>query len=387
MLFSRGTVAAQILDGAPYAVVLADTRGEIIYANAEVASLFGWEPEELVGQKVEVLVPAALREAHVRYRDGYDAQPRVRPMGVNRDIEGLRRDGTTFPADIMLSPIEVQGQRVMMAMIRDDSERRQNERRLAALSTSLEKKNLELERHNRELEAFAYTASHDLQEPLRKIVAFGDRVARRLDDRLDDTSRDYLGRMLDAGRRMQTLIDDLLQWSRITTRARPTTPVDLDQLVAATLRDLELAIERSGGRVVVGPLGTIEGDAAQLRTVFQNLLDNALKYRKRDVPPTVEVRAERIAPAKAEQPESLRIEVRDDGIGFDPKYVERIFQMFERLHGRNEYAGTGIGLALCRKIVERHGGTIHARSEPGAGSTFVVTIPTRQPRTDFEETP
>lgn len=375
-MFREGSSAAQLLEHAPYGVIVADESGRIVYANPETERLFGWPCAELEGQSVDVLVPAGARGSHAARRAEYAATPRVRPMGAMRDIVGVRRDGTTMYVDIMLSPMVIEERRVVLAIVRDDTARRENEHRVARLSRDLARKNTELEARNQELEAFAFTASHDLQEPLRKIVAFGDRLGKRAEGGLDETSRDYLRRMLDAGRRMQALIEDLLCWSRITTRAASATPVDLDALVAATLRDLEVAIERSGGHVEVGALGTVEGDPAQLRMLFQNLIGNALKYRKPDVAPVVRVRAERL-PASEHRDEALRIEVSDNGIGFDPKYGRKIFELFERLHGRHEYEGTGIGLALCRRIVERQGGTIAAESAVGIGSTFVVVLPLR----------
>lgn len=370
MTFDESSGAGQILAAAPYAVVVADERGEIAYVNVGAEQLFGWSAAELVGATIDLLVPGHLRSAHAERRREYSEKPRVRPMGAARDISGARRDGSTFPADIMLSPLVYDGRRYVLAMIRDDSERRAAERRLAQLGTDLAAKNAELEARNRELEAFAFTASHDLQEPLRKIVAFGDRLARRLGTAIDPVAADHLARVLDAAKRMQDLLEDLLMWSRVSRRVPQEVQVDLDRLVAATLRDLEVAIERSGGHVDVGALGTIDGDPTQLRILFQNLIDNALKYRRKDVPPTVEVRVERLEG-------TVRVLVRDKGIGFEEKYCERIFEMFERLHARREYEGTGIGLALCRRIAEQHGGTIHASSTPGSGSTFVVELPAR----------
>jgi two-component system sensor kinase FixL len=370
--FDESSTAGQVLAAAPYGVVVCSEHGAIVYANRQAESLFGYAPGGLAGRTIEALVPEHARSAHEGRRAAYAEDPRIRPMGAAREISGRRTDGSIFPADIMLSPLHVEGRTYVLAMVRDDTERRTAERRLAQLTTDLAEKNRELEAHARELEAFAFTASHDLQEPLRKIVAFGDRLARRLGDRLEGEAADSLARMLDAAKRMQDLIEDLLEWSRLSRRAPELETVDLDRLVADTLRDLEVAVERSGGRVDVGPLGSVNGDRGRLRTLMQNLIDNALKYRRRDLAPEVRVSADR-------DEGTLRLSFRDNGIGFDPKYRERIFEIFERLHSRREYEGTGIGLALCRKIAEQHGGSISASSAPGAGSTFVVTLPTRAP--------
>jgi PAS domain S-box-containing protein len=244
-----------------------------------------------------------------------------------------------------------------------------------------------LERSNRELQDFAQVASHDLQEPLRKILAFGDRLKKRAGESLDEQSQDYLQRMFNAANRMQTLITDLMTFSRIETKAQPFVPIDLGVIACEVSADLETRIEQTGGRVEIEALPTIDADPMQMRQLLQNLISNSLKYHREGVPPIV-----RVSSQKSDEPnqESIdgsvlatpfcQIEVMDNGIGFDEKYLDRIFTVFQRLHVKDEYEGTGVGLAICRKIVERHGGTITARSSPGEGSTFVVTIPIRQPK-------
>jgi light-regulated signal transduction histidine kinase (bacteriophytochrome) len=229
---------------------------------------------------------------------------------------------------------------------------------------------VKLQQSNRELEDFAYVASHDLQEPLRKIQAFGDRLKARYAEVLTGEGIDYLNRMQSAAGRMQSLINDLLLFSRITTKAQPFAPVDLGAIAREVIHDLEERIHQSGGEVVVGELPTVDADALQMRQLLQNLAGNGLKFHKPDVPPRVEISGQANGNAQ--------IVVSDNGIGFDEKYAERIFTMFERLHGRAAYEGTGIGLAICRKIAQRHGGDIRAYSSPGEGARFVVTLPIRQ---------
>ena len=250
---------------------------------------------------------------------------------------------------------------------------------------ALARKTAELARSNAELEQFAYIASHDLQEPLRKVRAFGDRLEAKYGDLLDERGRDYLDRMRNAAHRMRHLINALLSYSRVTTRARPYEPVDLNTVLQEVLTDLEFRIAQSDARVEVGDLPTIEADGLQMQQLFQNLLANALKFHRQGEPPVVTVTARRFAAREAGEEGFLdaafcRIFFEDDGIGFEEKYADRIFDPFQRLHGREEYEGTGMGLAICRKIVERHGGQITVESRPDEGATFIVTLPISQRR-------
>lgn len=237
--------------------------------------------------------------------------------------------------------------------------------------SQLQETAVQLEQSNRELQDFASVASHDLQEPLRKILAFGDRLRVKSGDGLGSESRDYLNRMQKAAGRMQKLITDLLTFSRITTRAQPFVPTDLSVIAREVVDDLETRIEETRGSVEVGLLPTLDADPLQIRQLFQNLISNALKFHKPDETPRVRVFARQDADGLG----MCELSIEDNGIGFDEKYLDRIFTVFQRLHGRGEYEGTGIGLAVCRKIVERHGGTITAHSRPGAGATFVIHLP------------
>jgi PAS domain S-box-containing protein len=231
----------------------------------------------------------------------------------------------------------------------------------------------ELTRSNEELQQFAFIASHDLQEPLRKIKAFGDRLKTTCGHILPPQANDYLERMLNATQRMQALIEDLLILSRVTTRAQPFVPVDLLQITQEVLSDLEVLIQQSGGKIELGNLPIIDADPLQIRQLLQNLIGNALKFHLPNKVPTVGIYSEMATDENGK--EICRLSVEDNGIGFDPKYCDRIFQVFQRLHGRSEYEGTGIGLAICRKIVERHQGSLTAQSQPGQGAKFIVTLP------------
>jgi signal transduction histidine kinase len=282
---------------------------------------------------------------------------------------------------------------VFFLAYRDINFRKENEAKLRAARDELEDRvrdrtselsdmNTELERSNRELQDFAFVASHDLQEPLRKIQAFSDRLRTVQGPKFDDQGRDYLDRMHNAAERMHTLINDLLTFSRVTTKAQPFEPTDLKKVADEVVNDLEATIEASGGEVIIGNLPTIDADALQMRQLLQNLIANALKFKKPDTKPNVEVSSDVVdassSGSEGNGNESVNIFVKDNGIGFDEKYLDRIFTPFQRLHGRNEYEGTGIGLAVCRKIVERHGGSLTAKSTPGEGATFIATLPLAQ---------
>ena len=243
----------------------------------------------------------------------------------------------------------------------------------------------ELATSNAELQQFASIASHDLQEPLRKIQAFGNRLKATCDEALSDRGRDYLERMQNAAGRMQTLIEDLLTFSRITTKALPFVSVNLASVTQEVLMDLELQLARTNGSVEVGELPTIEAEPVQMRQLLQNLISNALKFHPEGEPPVVKLYSQLLT--EEQQPVEdtaiahlCQIIVQDNGIGFDEKYLDRIFNVFQRLHSRSEYEGTGMGLAIVKKIAGRHGGSITAHSTRGQGSRFIVTLPTKQPR-------
>ncbi|GAA6184620.1 ATP-binding protein [Aliiglaciecola sp. NS0011-25] len=237
----------------------------------------------------------------------------------------------------------------------------------------------ELARSNRELEDFAFVASHDLQEPLRKIRAFGDRLHSDYSEQLGEKGADYLNRMKNAAERMSNLISDLLEFSRVSTRGKDFTDVEMSTVISAIESDLEIAIEESKTQLIVSELPVIKGDSSQMNQLFLNLLSNAIKFRKPDVAPVIELQYQLEQSAGVDGKSSGDMHVfilSDNGVGFENEFAEKIFVPFQRLHGRNEYKGTGIGLAVCRRIVERHGGTISATSELGKGSTFVIKLPT-----------
>ena len=267
----------------------------------------------------------------------------------------------------------------------DITDLKRSEVALRSSQEKLRQFTVQLERSNRELQDFAYVASHDLQEPLRKIVVFGERLKEKNAETFGPESLDYLDRMQKAAGRMQVLINELLSFSRVTTKAQPFKAVNLAEVAAGVVDDLEGRIELVKGRVEVGALPVIDAEPVQMRQLLQNLIGNALKFRRPEEPPVVKVAAEIIPDPAAPDIKFCRLTVSDNCIGFDEKYVDRIFNVFQRLHTRNEYEGTGMGLAIVRKIALYHDGDITAKSKPGEGSTFILTVPVAQAKKSPDE--
>jgi light-regulated signal transduction histidine kinase (bacteriophytochrome) len=306
---------------------------------------------------------APLREL---LRDKLAVEPQLSDFDVDHEFPGIGRKIMLLNARLVSQGPEFP--RIILLAIEDITERRFTEWRLA-------EQHRELERSNAALDEFAAVASHDLQEPMRKILSFGDRLSTSAGPALGDDARDYLARMLNAAARMRTLISDLLVYSQVSTRVHPFARTDLARIAVDVIADLETSIAESGGRIEVGALPVIDADGIQMRQLFQNLLGNALKYRDPARPPVVWLTG---GNGHAGQ---CTITVQDNGIGFPEKYAAKIFGMFVRLHGRAAYEGSGIGLAICRSIVERHRGSIAAAGFPGQGATFTVTLPVTQPAT------
>ncbi|HFE44641.1 MAG TPA: PAS domain-containing sensor histidine kinase, partial [Nannocystis exedens] len=282
-------------------------------------------------------------------------------------------DGSIGTFYSRLGPVRVAGKVVGSVLVtRDITAQRQAEAARHLAEQSLREYMIQLERSNDELERFASVASHDLQEPLRKIQAFSERLERKFTAQLPVTARDYISRMQDAARRMQNLINDLLMFSRLAKEGKAVSDIDLDHIVATVVSDLEVRIEESQAQIEVGPLPKIDGDPLRIRQLLQNLLANAIKFRRPEVAPKVKISAEIV---DIEGTDFARVSIADNGIGIEPRYRERIFGIFERLHGRGHYEGTGIGLAICRKICEQHGGRISIANSEAQGTLVVVELP------------
>ncbi|MGA2067727.1 MAG: PAS domain S-box protein [Thermoguttaceae bacterium] len=366
-----------ILESSVDPIITINHQGVIIEFNRAAEQAFGYSREKVLGtQPSDVLFPPSMSSEHRSRIERYLEAGEGSMLGRRAEVTVNRANGEVFPAELAMALSQEGGAPVMTLFVRDISLRKKGEEEQARYAA-------ELERSNRELEQFAYVASHDLQEPLRKIRTFGDRLEMKCHDLLDETARDCVQRMQKAAARMQELIEGLLMFSRITTRARDFAAVDLAEVAREVVGDLEAQIERVGGRVEVGNLPKIQAEPLQIRQLLQNLTANALKFRRPDEAPVVRIEG-RYVPRRPPQPgaapaeEQCRITVEDNGIGFDEQYREQIFGLFQRLHPRDEYEGAGIGLALCRKIVECHGGTIAAHSTPGKGSLFEVLLPVRQ---------
>lgn len=366
VLMSEAKVRS-LVESANDAIVLADEHGHIVLWNQGARGIFGYTEPEAIGQPLTMLMPPDFREAHHKGFHHYLRARENKVIGRTVELRGQRKDGTIFPIDLSLSTwTTTAGNIFFSGIIRDTTERKETFEKLEHFAA-------QLERSNQELQAFAYVASHDLQEPLRKVQAFGDRLKVRCADALSPEGKDYLERMQNAARRMQNLINDLLLFSRVSTQEQPFERVDLNRVVREVLSDLEIRIQQTKGTIQVGPLPVVEADPLQMRQLFQNLLSNGLKFHRPEEPPVIRVSAS--VPSAVAEGENCDIVVADNGIGFEEKYLDRIFAVFQRLHGRTAYEGTGIGLAICRKITERHGGRITARSAPDQGATFIVTLP------------
>jgi PAS domain S-box-containing protein len=342
-----------IVEAAPTAVLIVDASGTIAMINRKAETLFGHAQADLVGRTIDVLLPERVREVHPALMHGFFANPTARAMSARRELSVCRPDGTEVPVEIGLEPIETTsgGLSVLVSIVDITARKQQDD---------------ELRRSNAELEQFAYVASHDLQEPLRMVASYTELLGQRYRGQLDERADKYIFYAVDGAKRMQRLVADLLAYSRIGSQGKPMVAVAAGDVCKNVLRVLAQQVEAAGATIEIGPMPLVLADEGQLRQLFQNLMGNAIKFRG-DEPPHVVV-------AAVPHDDGWLFSVADNGIGIDVPSAGRIFQMFQRLHERGKYEGSGIGLSIAKRIVERHGGRIWFESTPGVGTTFLFTL-------------
>jgi PAS domain S-box-containing protein len=357
-----------------YAIYMLDPHGRIVSWNAGAERIKGYEAGQIVGHHFSRFYTV---EDVAQGKPGRELKIAADEGRYEAEDWRVRKDGSRFWAGVSVMALRDGAGRLkgFSKITRDLTERKRIEEALARRAEALA-------RSNADLEQFAAVASHDLQEPLRKIQAFGDLLGAECGPALNDEARGYLERIINAAGRMRTLINELLSYARVTNKVQPFRPTGLGDVARQVVSDLEARLQESGGRVELGELPTIDADPMQMRQLFQNLVGNALKFRRPEEAPLIRVHGRPLMSTDDATTGTCELRVEDNGIGFDEKYLDRLFRMFQRLHPRGAYEGSGIGLAICRKIVERHGGTITARSTPGRGSTFIITLPVAQPGRD-----
>jgi PAS domain S-box-containing protein len=356
-----------LLEAAPDAMVVVNQAGEIVLLNIQAEKQFGYRRNELLGQKVKNIIPEGFAERLVADGLRSKADAMAQQIGTGIELHGRRKDGSEFPIELMLSPLASDNGILVTSAIRDITKRKKAE-------VHLMQKMDELNRSNEELGQFAYIASHDLQEPLRMVASYTQLLARRYKGKLDSDADEFIAFAVDGASRMQRLIQDLLLYSRVQTKGMELRETSSEEAFERALQNLRGSIQESGAVVTHEALPNVQADEMQLAQLFQNLVGNAIKYQGSGIP-KIHVSA------KMNGGNKWMFSVKDNGIGIDAQYFDKIFGMFQRLHKREEFAGTGIGLAICKKIVERHGGNIAVESQPGHGSTFSFALEDSQSTT------
>ena len=362
-ILDRESRLRAVVSTAVDAILTIDEKGVVETVNPAAERLFGFAAHEVIGRNVKMLMPSPYQDEHDGYLDRYLETDEKRIIGIGREVTGLRKNGTTFPLHLTVSEMTVGGRRMFTGIARDITQLKETEHALQA-------RNEDLSQSNKELEQFAYVASHDLQEPLRMVASFTQLLARRYRGRLDPEADEFIGYAVDGVKRMQAQIEGLLTLSRVGSRGESFGPVDLDAVLGEALRNLTVVLAESRAEVTHDPLPTVRADARQMVNLLQNLVGNAVKFHGE--------RSPRVHLTAAREGSRWRVSVRDNGIGIASQGSDRLFVIFQRLHTREKYPGTGIGLALCKKIVERHGGKIWYESVPGEGTTFHFTLPERR---------
>ena len=356
-----------VIDTSLDCIVTIDSDGRLVEFNPAAEATFGYRRDAVIGRELaELIVPPQHRDAHRNGLRRYLETGEGQALNRRLELTAMREDGTELPVELAITVVRTQGKPLFTGYLRDITARKDAERQLA-------ERTADLERSNAELQQFAYVASHDLQEPLRMITSYLGLLKKRFAKDISPDAEEFIGFAVDGAGRMQRLIKDLLEYSRVGTRGKEFQPTDLNVVLDEALANLKTRIDETGARVTRDTMPYLPVDDSQMMRLFQNLVGNALKYRAPDVGPVVHVGARK-------SNDGWILSVRDNGIGIEAKHFERIFMVFQRLHGRKDFEGTGIGLAVCKKIVERHGGRIWVESEPGQGSTFLFRLPLHSPK-------
>lgn len=362
-----------LIDVAPYGIVVADGAGFITLTNPQADKQFGYERNELIGQAVEVLLPPELHQQHIAHRHHFSTQPSYRRMGANRDLEAVRKDGSRFPVEVALAPMNEGDTHLVVATVIDITLRKQSELEILQLNAELEQKvqlrTAELHDTNKELEAFTYSVSHDLRAPLRHIQGYLELLTEDTSNQLSDEGKRYLEIVSTSSREMNTLIDDLLAFSRISRADMQLQEVDMDTLVHATIESLRQDLKNRAIDWHIGELPPVCGDPALIKLALLNLIGNAIKYTRQREQARIDIGFQ-----PTDEGESAYF-IKDNGAGFDMKYIDKLFGVFQRLHRHSEFEGTGIGLANVKRIISKHGGKVWAQGQVDQGASFYFTLP------------
>ena len=351
-----------VVESAPNAIILVDENGIIVMINKQTEILFGYERKELIGSGMEILVPTRLKEHHPKLRESFNHKPQTRPMGADRDLFATKKNGSEIPIEIGLNPIRKDEQNFVLASIIDITERKKNEEAFKLYTKRIEAK-------NQELEQFTYIASHDLREPLSSIIGLIDLLLQFDKEKLDDSILTKLEFIEKSSTRMMDLIKGLLDFARLGKKSE-IKEVNLNDIVRSVVSDLDSSIKESNTEIITQKLPTLNAYEIEIRLLFQNIISNAIKYRKPDIAPIINISAK---PLK----KGWEFSIQDNGIGIPPHQSDKIFLLFQRLHARDQYGGIGIGLAHCKKIVELNDGQIWVESESDQGSTFKFSLFTK----------